>query len=160
MDERARVSGEPTPARREGTDDNVTLGAADDDWGWRRRVRANPTTHRLYRVAVGVAGLVIVVAGLVAVPAPGPGWLIVLVGVSVWASEFEWAQRLLRWAKGVLSRWTEGVQAARWWVRTVVAAGTAALVASIFWAYLMWQGPPGLLPDTIEEWVRTVPGVD
>ncbi len=85
MDERARVSGEPTPARREGTDDNVTLGAADDDWGWRRRVRADPTTHRPYRVAVGVAGLVIVVAGLVAVPAPGPGWLIVLVGVSVWA---------------------------------------------------------------------------
>jgi len=70
-------------ARPEDTDQNDVLDAYDDDWVWRRRIRSNPATHRLYRVAVGVVGLVIVLAGLIAVPAPGPGWLIVIVGVCV-----------------------------------------------------------------------------
>ncbi len=105
MSKRAGRSRELATPRPEDTDDNVVLDAQADDWAGRRRLRANPTTARLYRGAVAVLGLVIVVAGLIAVPAPGPGWLIVFVGVSVWASEFEWAQRLLRWGRARLHRW-------------------------------------------------------
>ena len=91
------TSGEDDAARRlaERRDHNLTLDAQDDDWAWRRRIRANPVTARVYRITVAVLGLVIVVGGLIVVPAPGPGWLIVFAGVSVWATEFEWAQRLL-----------------------------------------------------------------
>ena len=81
----------------EDLDDNITLDEHDDRWEWRRRIRSNPATHRAYRTVVAVLGLVVVVIGLIAVPAPGPGWLIVFIGVSIWASEFEWAQRLLYW---------------------------------------------------------------
>ena len=146
--------------RPEDTDDNITLDAQDDDWAWRRRIRSTPATHRIYRIAVAVIGLVVVVAGLVTVPAPGPGWLIVFLGVSIWASEFEWAQRLLRWGKGVLSSWTWWIEASPWWVQIGVALGTAAVVAVIFWAYLAWQGAPTLLPDRVEEWLAALPGVD
>ena len=83
----------------EDLDDNITLDANDDRWEWRRRIRSNPASHRAYRTVVAVLGLVVVVVGLIAVPAPGPGWLIVFIGVSIWASEFEWAQRLLYWGK-------------------------------------------------------------
>ena len=147
-------------ARPEDTDNNITLDARDDDWAWRRRIRSTPATHRIYRIAVAVVGLVVVVAGLVAVPAPGPGWLIVFLGVSIWASEFEWAQRLLRWGKGVLSSWTRWIEASPWWVQIGVALGTAAVVAVIFWAYLAWQGVPALLPDGVEHWLAALPGVD
>jgi uncharacterized protein (TIGR02611 family) len=160
MHERTRGTGEPPAERPEDTDDNVTLDAEDDDWGWRRRIRSNPASHRLYRLAVGIVGLLIVVGGLIAVPAPGPGWLIVFVGVSIWASEFEWAQRLLRWSRDVLAGWTRWVRSAPWWVRAGVALGTAALVAAVFWAYLAWRGPPALLPDGMEGWLRLLPGVD
>ena len=84
----------------EDLDDNITLDANDDRWEWRRRIRSNPASHRAYRTVVAVLGPVVVVAGLIAVPAPGPGWLIVFIGVSIWASEFEWAQRLLVLGQG------------------------------------------------------------
>ena len=146
--------------RPEDTDDNITLDAQDDDWAWRRRIRSTPATHRIYRIAVGVVGLIVVAVGVVAVPAPGPGWLIVFLGVSIWASEFEWAQRLLRRGRGVLSSWTRWIEASTWWVRIGVALGTAAVVAAIFWAYLAWQGAPALLPDGVEDWLAALPGVD
>ena len=56
-----------------GEDQNVTLDSDDDDWQWRRKIRSNPAAHRVYRIAVGVIGLIIVVGGLVMVPFPGPG---------------------------------------------------------------------------------------
>ena len=44
------------------------------DWEWRRRIRSNPHSHRVYRTVVGILGTVVMVAGLVMVPFPGPGW--------------------------------------------------------------------------------------
>ena len=42
-------------------DHGILLDAQDDDWAWRRKIRANPATARLYRLAIGVVGLIIVV---------------------------------------------------------------------------------------------------
>jgi uncharacterized protein (TIGR02611 family) len=143
----------------EDLDDNITLDANDDRWEWRRRIRSNPASHRVYRSAVAVLGLVVVVIGLIAVPAPGPGWLIVFIGVSIWASEFEWAQRLLYWGKDRLRDWQHWLQSKPWWVSALVALGTAAIVACVFWAYFAWVGPPSWLPDVVEGWLDRLPGV-
>lgn len=143
----------------EDLDDNITLDANDDRWEWRRRIRSNPASHRVYRSAVAVLGLVVVVVGLIAVPAPGPGWLIVFIGVSIWASEFEWAQRLLYWGKDRLRDWQQWLQSKPWWVSALVALGTAAIVACVFWAYFAWVGPPSWLPDVVEGWLDRLPGV-
>ena len=67
----------------------------DGDWAWRRRIRANPHSNRVYRTVVGVVGALITVAGLLMVPLPGPGWLVVFIGIGVLASEVHWAPRLL-----------------------------------------------------------------
>jgi uncharacterized protein (TIGR02611 family) len=143
----------------EDLDDNITLDANDDRWEWRRRIRSNPASHRVYRSAVAVLGLVVVVIGLIAVPAPGPGWLIVFIGVSIWASEFEWAQRLLYWGKDRLRDWQHWLQSKPWWVSALVALGTAAIVACVFWAYFAWVGSPSWLPDVVEGWLDRLPGV-
>ena len=127
----------------------------DDDWAWRRRIRSNPHTHRIYRVVVALIGLVITVGGLILVPAPGPGWLIVLLGLAVLASEFAWAQRLLHFARRQLDAWTDWLKAQPWWVKVLVSLATVALLLGLAYGYLRWQGPPGLLPDSWEQWLSS-----
>jgi len=56
------------------------------------------------RVLVGFFGGLITLIGVVALVAPGPGWLIIFTGLGILASEFAWAARVLTTAKGVASR--------------------------------------------------------
>lgn len=46
------------------------------------------------RVGVGLTGGVIVVLGIILMPLPGPGTLIVLAGLAVLATQFAWAREL------------------------------------------------------------------
>jgi uncharacterized protein (TIGR02611 family) len=140
-------------------DHNVTLDAADDDWQWRRQIRSNPRFHLIYRIVVGLLGLAIVVLGLIMVPFPGPGWLVVFLGLGVWASEFEWAQRLLHRAKHTLQVWSEWLKPQPWWMKGLVLIFTAATVAAIFWLMFLISGVPAFFPDAVEEWFKKVPGL-
>lgn len=85
-----------------------------------RRIRAWLVTHprlqHAYRVSVGTLGTVIALLGLVLVPLPGPGWLIVFLGLAILGTEFRWARRLSGWLKRMLSRfwaWQKSRRAAR-----------------------------------------------
>jgi uncharacterized protein (TIGR02611 family) len=51
------------------------------------------------RIAVTMIGVLVVLAGLVLLVLPGPGWVLIFVGLSILGSEYVWAQRLLRLAK-------------------------------------------------------------
>jgi uncharacterized protein (TIGR02611 family) len=143
-----------------GDDHNVTLDAADDDWAWRRKIRAHRRSLLIYRIVVGVVGLVIVVIGLIMVPFPGPGWLVVFTGLAVWASEFEWAQLLLRRAKRTLEGWNAWLMPKPWWIKGLAFLVTVVAVAVIFWLlFLIGGGVPSYLPDDVEEWLQKVPGL-
>lgn len=142
-----------------GDDRNVTLDAADDDWEWRRKIRSNSHSHLIYRIVVGVIGLIIVVIGLILVPFPGPGWLVVFLGLAIWASEFEWAHKLLRIAKHTLKEWTERIRPQPLWVKGLVGLGAAAAVAAVFWLMFLISGVPGFFPDSVEEWIKRLPGL-
>ncbi|GAA5034231.1 TIGR02611 family protein [Microbacterium fluvii] len=73
-----------------------------------RRCRAwiarHPRLQHAYRVAVAIVGTVMVLGGLVLVPLPGPGWLVVFLGLAVLGTEFHWAHRLSSWLKRMLDR--------------------------------------------------------
>jgi uncharacterized protein (TIGR02611 family) len=58
----------------------------------------------LKRVLVGIVGGLVTLIGVVALIAPGPGWLIIFTGLGILASEFAWAARVLTSAKGVATR--------------------------------------------------------
>ncbi len=45
-----------------------------------------------------VLGIVVVLAGIALLPLPGPGMLVIIVGLIILASEFDWAQRWLDYA--------------------------------------------------------------
>ena len=51
------------------------------------------------RVAVTIAGFVVVLAGVAMLVLPGPGLLVIIAGLAILATEYVWAQRLLRIAK-------------------------------------------------------------
>lgn len=70
----------------------------------RLRLDGHPRLRLLYKIGVGVLGALIVVVGLVLVPLPGPGWLIVFVGVAVLGTEFPAAHRITRWARRLARR--------------------------------------------------------
>lgn len=142
------------------SDSNVTIDAAEDRWAWRARLRQNPVTHAIWRGAVGVVGTVVTVAGLIMVPAPGPGWAVVFVGLVILASEFEFAQRWLTLAQRHVGRWNDWVMAQPMWVRALVALATVVLVWLVLWAYLAVQGVPALLPDWAQQQLERLPGVD
>jgi uncharacterized protein (TIGR02611 family) len=78
-----------------------------------RTVRAwidtHPRLNRVYLIGVGLIGGVLTAVGLVLVPLPGPGWLVVFLGLAVLGTEFRWARRLATQLKRLLDRfWT-------WW---------------------------------------------
>ncbi|TFC43149.1 TIGR02611 family protein [Cryobacterium sp. TMT1-21] len=68
-----------------------------------RRCRAwverYPRIRWLYRLAVGLLGAFVVTLGLLLVPLPGPGWLVVFLGIAILGTEFPAAHRV-----GVLLR--------------------------------------------------------
>jgi uncharacterized protein (TIGR02611 family) len=62
-------------------------------------IKASRPLHLSWQVGVFVVGLAVVAAGIVMLPLPGPGWLVIFGGMAIWATEFVWAQLALRWTK-------------------------------------------------------------
>lgn len=67
---------------------------------WRADLESKPATLRIFRMMVGIIGTIVVCIGIIAIPYPGPGWLIVFTGLGILASEFDWAQSVLHWVRG------------------------------------------------------------
>ncbi|WP_244304472.1 TIGR02611 family protein [Leucobacter viscericola] len=74
---------------------------------WREAIRRRPWLNTAYKVIITVFGVLVVVIGLILVPLPGPGWLIVFLGLTILGTEFHWARRLLGWLRRVLARFWE-----------------------------------------------------
>ncbi|HET6391474.1 MAG TPA: TIGR02611 family protein [Blastococcus sp.] len=122
------------------------------DTKWRRRLAARRTVNHSYRVAVGIVGGLVVALGLATIPLPGPGWLTVIAGLVILASEFTWAERLLEFTKKHVKRWTDWVTAQPMWVRLLIAAATAAFVYGVLVATLHLTGVPDWVPGWVPLW--------
>lgn len=117
--------------------------------GYREAIRARPGHRRLYQIVVAVVGGVLVLGGLALVPFPGPGWLVVLIGLAVLASEFSWADRLQSLVRRTLTAWMAWLSRQSWPVRALVGLGTLVVVVATGYGLLLWQGMPEWVPDGI-----------
>ncbi|MBP6994658.1 MAG: TIGR02611 family protein [Phycicoccus sp.] len=122
-----------------------------DDWAWRRAIRARRPLLLVYRGIILTLGFTLVGFGLVLVPLPGPGWLMVFLGLAVLASEFEPANRLLQFARAQLHQWNVWIKAQSRWVQVVVGVATFAFVCAVLWVTMHFSGVPAWLPDPIED---------
>ena len=153
-------AGSQRVGERDYSDAGILVDADEDRWAWRARIKRNPIRRRAYRLVVGVLGAAIVVVGVVLLPAPGPGWLIIFAGLGVLASEFEWAQRLLDFARRRVHEWTQWTARQNIVVRALVVLAIIAVVLAVFWLLFLLSGVPGLLPDVVEQPIgQYVPGL-
>ncbi|GAA3170394.1 TIGR02611 family protein [Blastococcus jejuensis] len=146
---------------RESHDERIARYAADEmrslreriaETRWRRRLAGRRTVNHSYRVCVGVVGGMIVALGLVTIPLPGPGWLTVIAGLFVLATEFTWAERLLDFTKKHVKRWTDWVTNQPLWIRLLLAAATAAFVYGVLVVTLHVTGVPDWVPGWVPLW--------
>lgn len=85
------------------------------------------------RVLIAVAGGLVVLLGIVAIPYPGPGWLIVFLGFGILASEFAWAQRVLDYIKGKYDGWQEWLRRQPRPIQWAFLLATAVVVIVTVW---------------------------
>jgi uncharacterized protein (TIGR02611 family) len=107
----------------------------------REQIRRRRTLDLTYRVVVFVVGGLIVLAGLAMLVLPGPGWLVIILGVAVLATEFAWAERLLARVKGWAERAKDAALDPKRRRRNKWLAGVGIVaVALSAWAYFARWG--------------------
>ncbi|HXC78454.1 MAG TPA: TIGR02611 family protein [Candidatus Acidoferrum sp.] len=99
--------------------------------GIRAKVRSTRVGRLVWRGTVTAAGAVVIVVGIVLLPLPGPGWLIIFVGLGIWSTEFVWAARLLARIRRLATDWTGWLLRQPIWLRLVVGTIGCALTAAI-----------------------------
>jgi len=135
--------GETLSSEPDRTDDEPgLLDEVAERLGFRDRLKANPALDLAYRIVVAVVGTAVVLLGLFLVPFPGPGWLVVFIGLGILASEFAWAERLLDFAKAKVRGWVRWLGRQSLAVRGLLGLATLALAGGLVWGYLAWQGVP------------------
>jgi uncharacterized protein (TIGR02611 family) len=107
-------------------------------------IRRTPAGRLGLKVGIGVVGAIVVAGGLVLVPLPGPGWLIVFAGLAIWSIEFRWAKRLNRYARDRVSAWTTWYGEQGWLMRIAIGAALLVLVVAAISAatYLSFGAAP------------------
>jgi uncharacterized protein (TIGR02611 family) len=94
----------------------------------------------------------VIAFGLVTIPLPGPGWLTVIAGLVVLATEFTWAERLLAFTRRHVRAWTEWLGRQPLAVRLAVALATAAFVLAVLVVVLHLTGVPRWVPGWVPLW--------
>jgi uncharacterized protein (TIGR02611 family) len=75
------------------------------DWVWFPfRVTVRFIMQNGKRIGVTIVGGVLLLAGLVFLVLPGPGFVLILAGLAILATEYVWAQTVLNYAKDKANR--------------------------------------------------------
>jgi uncharacterized protein (TIGR02611 family) len=74
-------------------------------------IHARPHVHLCWKVLSGIVGGLVVIIGLILVPLPGPGWLVVFIGLTILASEFHFFHRIITWLRAQLHRFWDWAKA-------------------------------------------------
>ena len=92
---------------------------------------ARPGGAQIWRVGIALSGLVVVIVGIVLLPAPGPGWLIIFVGLGIWATEFAWARSLLTFVRRTVGTWTAWLGRQPRWLAVLLGAVGLIIIGAI-----------------------------
>ena len=96
--------------------------------GW---VRGLPGGRLVWRIAVTIVGAAVIAIGIVLLPLPGPGWLIIFAGLGILASEYVWARRLLAFVRRQVANWSRWLARQPLWIRVFGALLSLAFLAAI-----------------------------
>jgi len=80
------------------------------------------------KVLIGIIGGLVVLIGLVLIPYPGPGWLIVFTGFAILATEFVFAQKTLHQLRLRYDAWVDWLKQQPWYIQALALSFTGLVV--------------------------------
>jgi uncharacterized protein (TIGR02611 family) len=102
-------------------------------------VKARRMLHLSWQVAVFIIGLAVVVAGVIMLPLPGPGWVVIFGGMAIWATEFVWAQLVLRWTKRKVTEATQRALDPRVRRRNLILTSIGLVIVAVLTGVYLWK---------------------
>jgi uncharacterized protein (TIGR02611 family) len=123
----------------------------------------NPITGAITKVVVSMVGLLVIIAGLVMLVAPGPGIVAILLGLAILATEWVWAHHLMHWLRGKATAAADRARAMDPAVRrrrTLLSFLAVALVVGAIVAYVVTYDWPDFAVsawDWAQGWSSLVP---
>ncbi|MFF7186703.1 TIGR02611 family protein [Streptomyces sp. NPDC008222] len=102
-------------------------------------IRERRVLHLSWQVGVFVVGLAVVGAGVVMLPLPGPGWLVIFAGLALWATEFVWAQLVLRWTKRKVTEATQRALDPKVRRRNIALTSAGVVIAAVLTGVYVWK---------------------
>ncbi len=87
----------------------------------------------LKRAFVAMAGGLLLVVGILAIPYPGPGWLIVFAALALLSTEFEWARTMKVKLRARYDWWQHKIDSQPLSLRICLWVGTAVIMVLTIW---------------------------
>lgn len=109
---------------------------------------------KMRKIFIGIVGGIVLVVGVIAIPYPGPGWLIVFTGLAILSTEFDWAKRVLHFARGKYDAWEEWLKRQTIWIRILFFVLTSIVVIATLWLLNAY----GMINDWLhlgQDWVHS-----
>jgi uncharacterized protein (TIGR02611 family) len=112
--------------------------------GVRERREKHLERSRIVRVVVAIFGFLVVLAGLAMLVLPGPGLLVIAIGLGILALEFVWAERLLERTVDKMEDAADTVKRSSPLQQALAVVFLALAAVGIVAATILWDVP--LLP--------------
>ncbi|MEU1915770.1 TIGR02611 family protein [Streptomyces massasporeus] len=102
-------------------------------------IKARRALHVSWQVGVFIIGLAVVVAGIIMLPLPGPGWVVIFGGMAIWATEFVWAQLVLRWTKRKVTEAAQRALDPRVRRRNIILTSIGLVIVGVLVGFYLWK---------------------
>ena len=113
------------------------------------KLEARRATHRersrLFRIAFGIVGVLVLIGGLVMLVTPGPAFVLIPIGLAMLSLEFVWAERLLEKSLEQAQIAQEKAAQTTRTQRILAGIATVLAIAAVGLAWVWWDIP--VLPD-------------
>lgn len=108
---------------------------AEFETGEREETVEEAKSHALVRIGRMSLGFLVVIIGIIALPLPGPGWLIIAGGLTILSKDVAWADRLLRYIRKRVPGVPEDGKIPRSSLVTMGLITLAFVSASLWWTF-------------------------
>ncbi|MFI6373054.1 TIGR02611 family protein [Streptomyces sp. NPDC050546] len=102
-------------------------------------IKARRALHVSWQVGVFIIGLAVVVAGIIMLPLPGPGWVVIFGGMAIWATEFVWAQLVLRWTKRKVTEAAQRALDPKVRRRNIILTTVGLVIVAVLVGIYLWK---------------------
>ncbi|MET9685838.1 TIGR02611 family protein [Streptomyces coeruleorubidus] len=102
-------------------------------------IKARRLLHVSWQVGVFIIGLAVVVAGIIMLPLPGPGWVVIFGGMAIWATEFVWAQLVLRWTKRKVTEAAQRALDPKVRRRNIILTTIGLVIVAVLVGIYLWK---------------------